>query len=421
MTRSRTAPGVDLLLRGDDVSDAVRAASDGDRAASDGDSDASDHTRAAIAGLRHARLGLIAHPASVTSGLAFSADAIRAAGYDLRALFGPQHGARGEKQDNMIESDHYTDPFTGLPVHSLYGEVRKPTPAMLDGLDAVLFDLQDVGVRVYTFVWTMALAMQACAEAGVRFVVLDRPNPIGGVKREGAVLRAGFESFVGLHPVPLRHGLTCGEMACWLNAERGIGCELTVIPCNGWPRDMSWADTGLPWVMPSPNLPTPDSCVVYPGMVLLEGTNMSEGRGTTRPFELFGAPWLDPAAIVARLAEACLPGVAFRPCHFEPTFQKHAGALCGGAQLHVTDPDAFEPVHTAVEILVAARELAPHDFSWRQPPYEYEETLAPIDILWGGSGLRQGVDAGATANEILEDVDRELAAFAASVERYLLY
>ena len=400
MTRPRTTPGVDVFLRGGGASDSVRAA---------------------VAGLRHARLGLVAHPASVTSGLAFSADAICTAGCDLRALFGPQHGARGEKQDNMIESDHYTDPVTDLPVHSLYGEVRKPTPAMLNGLDAVLFDLQDVGVRVYTFVWTMALAMEACAEAGVRFVVLDRPNPIGGVRRGGAVLQSGFESFVGLHPVPLRHGLTCGEMARWLNGERGIGCDLTVIPCKGWRRDMSWADTGLAWVMPSPNLPTPDSCVVYPGMVLLEGTNMSEGRGTTRPFELFGAPWLDPAALVARLDRARLPGIVFRPCHFEPTFQKHASALCGGAQLHVTDPDAFEPVRTAIEILVAARALALDDFAWLAPPYEYEETLAPIDILWGGAELREGVDAGATTLEILEGVDDELDAFSESVEPYLLY
>ncbi len=371
--------------------------------------------------LRDARLGLIAHPASITSELQFSADAVRAAGYDLRALFGPQHGARGEKQDNMIESGHYTDPVTGLPVHSLYGEVRKPTPEMLDGLDAVLFDLQDVGVRVYTFMWTMALAMEACAAAGVHFVVLDRPNPIGGVRREGPVLREDYRSFVGLHPVPLRHGLTCGEMARWLNDERGIGCDLAVIPCEGWQRDMSWDDTGLPWVMPSPNLPTPDSCVVYPGMVLIEGTNLSEGRGTTRPFELFGAPWLDPAALVARLARANLPGVAFRPCHFEPTFQKHAGALCGGAQMHVTDPDAFEPVCTAVEILVAARELAPHSMAWGQPPYEYEETLAPIDILWGSASLREGVDAGATATEILAGVDAELETFSESVGRHLLY
>ena len=373
------------------------------------------------AGLRNARLGMIVHPASVTSGLAFGVDAVREAGYDLRALFGPQHGARGEKQDNMIESDHYLDPVTRLPVHSLYGEVRKPAPEMLDGLDALVFDLQDVGVRVYTFMWTMALSMAACAEAGIRFVVLDRPNPVGGVKREGPVLRDGFESFVGLHPVPLRHGLTCGEMARWLNEARGIGCDLEVIACDGWRRRMSWSDTGLPWVMPSPNLPTPESCVVYPGMVLLEGTNLSEGRGTTRPFELFGAPWLDPAALASRLARAELPGVAFRPCHFEPTFQKHAGALCGGAQLHVTDPDAFEPVRTAVEILVASRELARHDFDWRQLPYEYEESHPPIDILWGHVGLREGVDAGATAGEILGGVEAEMEDFGASVEPFLLY
>ena len=373
------------------------------------------------AALRNRRLGLIAHPASVTSDLTHAADAVRSAGYDLRALFGPQHGARGEKQDNMIESDHYLDPVTGVPVHSLYGDVRKPAPAMLDGLDILLFDLQDVGVRVYTFIWTMALAMEACAEAGIRFVVLDRPNPIGGTQREGSVLRPGYESFVGLHPVPLRHGLTCGEMARWLNEERGIACDLTVIPCEGWRRSMLWNETGLPWVMPSPNLPTPDSCVVYPGMVLLEGTNLSEGRGTTRPFEFFGAPWLDPTALAARLSDARLPGVHFRPCHFEPTFQKHAGTLCGGAQLHVTDPHAFEPVRTAVEILVTVHELAPHDFAWRQPPYEYEETLSPIDILWAHSGLREGVDAGAGAVEILEGVHAELEDFATSVERHLVY
>ena len=372
-------------------------------------------------GLRDARLGLIAHPASVTSGLTHAAEAVVQAGFELRALFGPQHGARGEKQDNMIESDHYTDPVTGLSVLSLYGDVRKPTPKMLDGLDAVLFDLQDVGVRVYTFVWTMALAMGACADAGVRFIVLDRPNPIGGLKREGPVLQAGYESFVGLHPVPLRHGLSCGEMARWLNRDRGIACDLQVIRADGWERHMYWADTGLPWVMPSPNLPTPESCLVYPGMVLLEGTNLSEGRGTTRPFELFGAPWLDPATLAARLADARLPGVTFRPCHFEPTFQKHAGTLCGGAQLHVTDPGTFVPVRTAVEILVAAHALAPHDFAWRPPPYEYEETLPPIDILWGNARLREGVQQGESADEILAGVEADLEGFGTGVKRHLLY
>ena len=371
-------------------------------------------------GLTGARMGMIVHPASVTSELAFGVDAVRRAGLDVRALFGPQHGARGEKQDNMIESAPYADPVTGLPVHSLYGEVRKPTPDMLAGLDAVLFDLQDVGVRVYTFVWTMALAMEACGEAGVRFVVLDRPNPIGG-KREGPVLRPGFESFVGLHPVPLRHGATCGELARWLCAERGVACELSVLPCRGWRREATWRDTGLPWVMPSPNLPTTDSCAVYPGMVLLEGTNLSEGRGTTRPFELFGAPWLDPDALVKRLRGARLPGVVFRPCHFEPTFQKHAGKLCGGAQLHVTDPDAFAPVRTAVEVLAAARDLAPDHFEWRAPPYEYEEELPPIDILWGHDGLRASLEAGADADGIMEGTKAELEHFARSAAPHMLY
>ena len=370
--------------------------------------------------LTGARLGMVVHPASVASNLAFGVDEAQKAGLDVRALFGPQHGARGEKQDNMIESAPYADPATGLPVHSLYGEVRKPTPDMLAGLDAVLFDLQDVGVRVYTFVWTMALAMKACGEAGVRFVVLDRPNPVGA-EREGPVLRRGFESFVGLHPIPLRHGLTCGELAQWLRGERGVDCELSVLPCRGWRRNMTWCETGLPWVMPSPNLPTLSSCTVYPGMVLLEGANLSEGRGTTRPFELFGAPWLDPDALVKRLRGAELPGVAFRPCHFEPTFQKHAGQLCGGAQLHVTDPRAFAPVRTAVEVLSAARSLSPNHFEWRSPPYEYEETLPPIDILWGSDQLRTSLEADASATEIMQGTERELADFEAAVEPYLLY
>lgn len=371
--------------------------------------------------LRGCSVGLVAHPASVTSDLRHSADALLGAGFRVCALFGPQHGARGDKQDNMIESEHSADPLTGLPVHSLYSEVRKPTHAMLEGLDALLYDLQDVGVRVYTFVWTMALAMEACAEAGVRFVVLDRPNPIGGSIREGPVLRSGYESFVGLHPVPLRHGLTCGELASWLNVERGIGCDLEVVPCEGWRRVTPWTETGLPWVMPSPNLPTPSSCDVYPGMVLLEGTNLSEGRGTTRPFELFGAPWLEPHTLVSIVSAEMGPGAQLRPCYFEPTFQKHAGQLCGGAQLHVTDREAFRPVRTAVAILRACRDMAPRLFDWRSPPYEYEEVLPPIDILWGHDGLRRGIDAGQSVDEVLLGIDEELERFRAEAAPYLLY
>lgn len=371
--------------------------------------------------LRDEALGLVVHPASVTSDLKLSVDALLEGGFRLEALFGPQHGARGEKQDNMIESEHYSDPVTGLPVHSLYSTVRKPTPEMLDGLDAVLFDLQDVGVRVYTFVWTMALAMEACGEAGVRFVVLDRPNPVGGVVREGPVLRPGFESFVGLHPVPLRHGLTCGELASWLVGVRGVDCELEVVGCSGWRRSMAWGETGLPWVMPSPNLPTPSSCDVYPGMVLVEGTNLSEGRGTTRPFELFGAPWVDGRELARVASRDVGEGVVLRPCWFEPTFQKHTGAVCGGAQLHVVDRERFRPVRAAVAILRACRRLSPEGFAWREPPYEYEEVLPPIDILWGSPGLREGIDGGASVDEILAGVGDELDDFTRSVEPYLLY
>ena len=366
-------------------------------------------------------LGLIVHPASVTADLIPSVDALRKAGCDIAALFGPQHGARGEKQDDMVESEPFIDPRTGVPAHSLYGEVRRPTPEMLDGLDALIFDLQDVGVRVYTFIWTMTLAMEACREAGLRFVVLDRPNPIGGTLREGPVLQPGFESFVGLHPIPLRHGLTVGEMARLANAHFGIGCELDVVPCEGWERGTWFDGTGLPFVPPSPNLPTLDSCTVYPGMVLLEGTNLSEGRGTTRPFETFGAPFLDAHAVAEKLQDQGLPGVQFRACHFEPTFQKHAGARCGGAQIHVTDRATFEPVRTAVTILQQAKALAPADFSWRDPPYEYETEKKPIDIIGGSDALREGIDAGMTADAILAGVGDEMLAFGELVEEYLLY
>ena len=371
--------------------------------------------------LRGPSLGLILHPASVTKEFRFSVDALLQEGFMVRALFGPQHGARGEKQDNMIESEHYADPYTGLPVHSLYSNVRKPTPEMLTGLDAIIFDLQDVGVRVYTFIWTMLLAMEACAEVGIRFIVLDRPNPIGGIQREGAVLRKDFKSFVGLHPIPLRHGLTCGELAAWMNESQGIGCDLEVIECRGWRRSMGWSDTGLPWVAPSPNLPTPESCLVYPGMVLLEGTNLSEGRGTTKPFEYFGAPYLNIERLVDLVAQERLAGGTIRPCHFEPTFHKYAGSMCVGGQLHVTDPETFQPIRTAVTILRAARELAPQEFGWSKPPYEYEEDLMPIDLLWGHDGLRYRIDDGATVDEVLEGVEEDIDTFKDSVSSFLIY
>ncbi|MDH5760251.1 MAG: DUF1343 domain-containing protein [Gemmatimonadota bacterium] len=371
--------------------------------------------------LRPLPAGLIVHPASVTRDLVSSVDALRSVGFDIRALFGPQHGAMGDKQDNMIESGHSVDRRTGLPVHSLYSEVRKPTPAMLEGLEALIFDLQDVGVRVYTFVWTMALAMEACAEAGVKFVVLDRPNPVGGTILEGPVLKPEYRSFVGLYSIPLRHGLTAGELAGYLNGVHGIGCDLEVIPCEGWLREMWWDQTGLPFVLPSPNLPTLDSCIVYPGMVLVEGTELSEGRGTTRPFEFCGAPYLDPHALVDRMGDFDLPGVRFRPSSFEPTFQKYAERLCHGVQLHVTDRETFRSVESTVALFRAVRDLGGDEFSWRLPPYEYEEVLMPVDILWGHDGLRTGIDSGSSPAEILESVPGELDTFRAAVAPYLLY
>jgi uncharacterized protein YbbC (DUF1343 family) len=371
--------------------------------------------------LKRASTGLIAHPASVTAELVASVDALVGAGFSVSALFGPQHGMRGEKQDNMIESGPYLDPRLGLPVHSLYGDVRKPTPEMFDGLDVVLFDLQDVGVRVYTFVWTMCLAMEACREAGVRFVVLDRPNPIGGELREGPVLKSGFDSFVGLYPLPLRHGLTAGEIALLANEEFGIGCELDVVPLSEWTREKWFDDTGLPFVSPSPNLPTLDSCTVYPGMVLLEGTNLSEGRGTTRPFETFGAPYLDPYDLVETMDSTELPGVAFRPCFFEPTFQKHAESMCGGAQIHVLDRAVYRPVDTAVAILHSVKRLAPRDFDWLPPPYEYEHKKMPIDILWGSDRLRASVDSAGQPADLLKEAAQDLVAFGNLGDSYLLY
>ena len=342
-------------------------------------------------------------------------------GFKLDRLFDPQHGARGEKQDNMKESQSFIDPSLNLPVYSLYGDLRKPTAEMLNGLDILFFDLQDVGVRIYTFIWTMALAMEACSENGVKLIVLDRPNPLGGIKKEGALLQKGYESFIGLHPIPLRHGLTTGELAQWLKGVRGIDCELEIISCKGLQRSMFWQDTGLPWIMPSPNLPTLDSCIVYPGMVLLEGTNVSEGRGTTRPFEIFGAPWLDNHILVNKLNSLKLPGVVFRELFFEPTFNKYTGQLCKGTQIHVSDAESFEPVRTTIEILKIIYDISPGNFNWLPPPYEYEEKLMPIDILWGSDKLRMAIESNRQADTIFDGIEKELENFSAEIEPYLLY
>ena len=369
-------------------------------------------------------MGLVANPTAVNRGLDHAADLLhRRPEVDLRCLFGPEHGLRGSAQDMAAVADH-TDSATGLPVASLYGDTLaslSPAPEQLARLDVLLFDVQDVGARYYTYGATLALCMRAAAVSGVRVVVLDRPNPIGGAAVEGGGLDAGLESFCGLYPAPQRHGMTLGELARLYNETFGIGCELDVAACEGWPRSAYYDQCGLPWVMPSPNMPTPDTALVYPGMVLLEGTNLSEGRGTTRPFEIAGAPWLDAHGLSAAMNGLGLPGVWFRPAEFQPTFQKHAGETCGGCQLHVTDRAAFRPVLAAVAFMQVCRRLAPDRFAWREPPYEYETVIPPIDILSGSDALRRALDADVPCTAIAEEWAADLDAFRPLRDRHLAY
>lgn len=283
----------------------------------------------------------------------------------------------------MIEWEGHRHPTLGIPVHSLYGTHRRPTTAMLGDLDALLVDLMDVGSRYYTFIWTLFLCMEACQEAGIPLLVCDRPNPINGVDIEGDPQDEDYLSFVGLHPIPVRHAKTIGELAQQFQREAFRELEVHVLPMEGWNRAHYWDETGLPWVMPSPNMPTLDTAIVYPGMCLLEGTNLSEGRGTTRPFELFGAPWIDRDQLCDALTAKNLPGIHFRPASFLPTFQKHANTCCHGAQLHVTDRDAFQPWKTGLTIIQTIRDHHPQDFAWKPPPYEYEWEKLPIEILLG--------------------------------------
>ncbi len=368
------------------------------------------------------RVGLILHPASINSRFEHAADLFHQdKRINLTALFGPQHGIRGETQDNMIEWQSFRDKHTGLPAHSLYGQTRKPTPQMLSNIDTLVFDLQDAGTRVYTFIYTMALAMEAARECGKRFIVLDRPNPINGVQIEGNILEPEFSSFVGMFPIPMRHGMTVGELALMFNREFGIGCELEVVKMEGWRRAMCYEETGLPWVMPSPNMPTVDTALVYPGSVMLEGTTVSEGRGTTRPFEIVGAPYIDPDALIEELAKDSLTGVVFRPLHFEPAFHKFAGRLCGGVQIHVTDRGAFKPAITGVTIISVVRRLYPGDFAWKQPPYEYVYDRLPFDVINGSSRLREQIEAGAPVPEIEEGWRLDVNEFAERRETFLLY
>lgn len=385
---------------------------------------------AAVLGGR--RVGLLCHPASVDRRLVHAIDALTSAGSKVVRLFGPEHGVRGEAQD-MVGLAGEQDARTGLPVTSLYGDSPAslaPSDDSLADLDVLVVDLQDVGSRYYTFIWTMALCMQSAAKAGVAVVVLDRPNPIGGVAVEGGNVDAEVESFVGLGSIPVRHGLTIGEVAQLVRAgipwggqrfARPIDCDLKVVAMRGWKRDLYFDGTGLPWIMPSPNMPTMDTALVYPGLCLIEGTNLSEGRGTTRPFEIFGAPFLDGYRLAGQLSARALPGVAFRPLSFRPTFHKFAGQSCQGVQVHVLDRATFRPYLTGVAVLREVRALAGQALKWRTDQYEFVSQRPAIDLLTGGEAIRVGIDAGVSLADLHATWQEAEKAFEDRRRPYLMY
>jgi uncharacterized protein YbbC (DUF1343 family) len=372
--------------------------------------------------VKDSRVGLICNPSTVDHCFRHAADLFHAhPDIDLTALFGPQHGIRGETQDNMIEWEGFSDPRTGVMAYSLYGEVREPTEEMLNNVDVLVFDLQDVGTRVYTFIYTMSLAMRAAARYGKRIVVLDRPNPIGGEAIEGNLLEPGNESFVGMYPLPMRHGMTVAELARMFNEEFGIHCDLETVPMSGYRREFWFNDTDAPWVIPSPNIPTAETAKVYPGTVMVEGTKVSEGRGSTRPFEINGAPYVSSYDLADQLNRVQLPGVYFRPHSFIPTFQKHAGVLCGGVQIHVLDHSVFRPVVTGVALIKTIRELYPGDFQWQDPPYEYVYDRLPFDVITGTTRLRTQIESGASIEEIAKSWAGGENDFSVRRMPYLLY
>jgi uncharacterized protein YbbC (DUF1343 family) len=377
-----------------------------------------------FAPLRGLRVGLVTHPAAVDHRLRHACELLaEATGVHLAALFGPEHGWMGEAQD-LIGVQCGSDPYSGLRFHSLYGdtyESLKPTAEQLRDLDALVIDLQDVGSRYYTFQATMLFCIEAASRLGLRVVVLDRPNPLGGEAVEGPLLQTGSESFVGIHSLVTRHGMTIGELARMYQAERKMGGDLIVVLCEGWRRDMDFEQTGLPWVLPSPNMPTVDTAFVYPGQCLIEGTNLSEGRGTTRPFELCGAPWIDARTLCRRLQDEGWPGVVFRPAWFRPTFQKFAGQTCAGVQLHVTDRQTYQPVRTSLALLSAVRDQSRNAFAWRRETYEFVSDRPAIDLLFGSDRERKALEAGVRARDIRRKWEAEEETFRRRRQPYLLY
>jgi uncharacterized protein YbbC (DUF1343 family) len=382
-----------------------------------------------FAPLRGKSVGLICHPASVDANVRHAIDLLaRAPGVTLTSIFGPEHGLLGQAQDliHVSENESRGHATGSLRLVSLYGPNAaslRPSREALAALDALVIDLQDVGSRYYTFQATMMYALEAALPLGIDVFVLDRPNPLGGLLVEGPRLRAGFESFVGAHDLAIRHALTIGEMAKLFVAERGLsgGGTLEVVCLEGWRRTMSFEETRLPWVLPSPNMPTVDTALVYPGQCLIEGTNLSEGRGTTRPFELCGAPGIDAKKLAARLSDERHPGVIFRPAWFRPTFQKFAGQDCGGVQLHVTDREAFRPVRTSLALIEAMREALGEAFAWRTEVYEFVRQPIAIDLLFGSDRERSRIEAGASSSEIARLWEPEEEAFGRRRKEFLMY
>jgi uncharacterized protein YbbC (DUF1343 family) len=373
-----------------------------------------------ISALNGLKVGLVCNQASVDHSFRHAADLMHSSA-NLRALFGPQHGIRGDVQDNMVETGHTIDIRTNLPVHSLYSETREPTELMLKDLDVLVVDLQDVGCRIYTFIYTLANCMKAARRFDKKVIVCDRPNPIAGIQVAGNLLEPAFESFVGQFPLPTRHGMTIGELALLFNKHFNIGCDLEVIKMGGWERGFWFDETDAPWVLPSPNMPTVDTATVFPGTVHLEGTQLSEGRGTTRPFELVGAPYIEAFAYSEALNKLNLKGVYFRPCGFQPTFQKHAGKTCGGVQIHVLDRQQFEPVSAGVAIVKIAYDMYPEQFKWKVPPYEYVYDRNPFDVISGTDKLRLAIESQVRMEDILDSWESGTDFFRTLRTPYLLY
>ena len=372
--------------------------------------------------VENARLGLLCNAASVDRELNHARKLIhRRFPGKLAALYCPQHGFFAEKQDNMIESADIIDPELNIPVFSLYGKTRAPTEEILNAIDTLLVDLQDVGTRVYTFIYTLSYCLEAAKAFNKKVVVLDRPNPINGLIVEGNCLDPDWRSFVGRYPLPMRHAMTIGELARFFNVHYDIGCDLDVIAMKGWRRSMFFQQTGLPWVLPSPNLPSPISAMVYPGQVIWEGTNVSEGRGTTLPFELFGAPYIIPAKILTTIAAEPMPGIILREVVFEPTANKWQAQPCRGFQIHVTDPYEFRPYETGLRLLQAVISHHRKEFRWKQPPYEYETERLPIDLIIGDRKIRERLEKLESIDHIVESWQPNLNAFKDVSRGFYLY